>query len=83
METVIYDQLSGQTDDQEVILLRAVQVARLLGLSRAQIYAMMSDGTLPIIRIGRAVRVPKHALATWIRANTKRGAESDSQGNQP
>jgi excisionase family DNA binding protein len=53
-----------------VVLLRAVEVARLLGLSRSQIYQMMAGGQLPVVRIGRAVRVPKRALAKWIRTNT-------------
>ena len=53
-----------------VVLLRAVEVARLLGLSRSQIYQMMAGGQLPVVRIGRAVRVPKRALAEWIRMNT-------------
>ena len=53
-----------------VVLLRAVEVARLLGLSRSQIYQMMAGGQLPVVRIGRAVRVPKRALAEWIRTNT-------------
>ena len=53
-----------------VVLLRALDVARLLGLSRSQTYQMMADGRLPVVRIGRAVRVPKQALAEWIRSNT-------------
>ena len=58
-----------------VVLLRAVEVARLLGLSRSQTYQMMAEGRLPIIRIGRAVRVPKQALAEWIRTNTANTSE--------
>jgi excisionase family DNA binding protein len=79
MEAAIHDGASSRMDDPEVTLLRAVEVARLLGLSRAQVYCMMSDGRLPIIRIGRAIRVPKHALAAWIRANTQHGTCSDAR----
>ena len=60
--------------EDDVVLLRAVEVARLLGLSRSQVYAMMGTGRLPIIRIGRAVRVPRSALREWIAANTERVA---------
>ena len=49
-----------------VVLLRATEVARLLGVSRSQAYYMMAVGQLPVVRIGRAVRVPKQALADWI-----------------
>ncbi|HUK33224.1 MAG TPA: helix-turn-helix domain-containing protein [Vicinamibacterales bacterium] len=68
MDLVLDEPLVGDTDD--LTLLRAPEVAHLLGLSRAQIYAMMSGGALPTIRIGRAIRVPKHALADWIRQHT-------------
>jgi excisionase family DNA binding protein len=37
---------------EEPVLLRATEVARLLWLSRSKVYQMMSDGTLPVIRIG-------------------------------
>jgi excisionase family DNA binding protein len=62
------EELDIGTDD--IVLLRAVEVSRLLGLSRSQVYQMMADGRLPVIRIGRAIRVPKRALSEWIRANT-------------
>ena len=69
------EELDIGTDD--IVLLRAVEVSRLLGLSRSQVYQMMADGRLPVIRIGRAIRVPKQALAEWIRANTT--APSDTK----
>lgn len=61
-------------ETEDVVLLRAVEVARLTGLSRSQIYAMMATGRLPVIRIGRAVRVPKRALAEWIKRKTESAA---------
>ena len=57
-----------------VVLLRATEVARLLGVSRSQAYYMMAVGELPIVRIGRAVRVPKLGLAEWIARKTVSGA---------
>ena len=59
-----------RSDVDSVVLLRAVEVARLLGISRSQVYAMMASGQLPVIRIGRAIRVPKRALADWVTSNT-------------
>ena len=50
----------------EVLLMRAEEVARTLGLSRSKIYQMMSGGALPTVRVGRAVRVPKAALRDWV-----------------
>jgi excisionase family DNA binding protein len=45
------------------ILLRAPEVAKLLGISRARAYSMIADGTIPSIRLGRSVRVPRNALS--------------------
>ena len=59
---------------EEVLLLRAEEVARVLGLSRSKIYQMMSVGALPVVRVGRAVRVPRQALRDWIAHHTTEAA---------
>ena len=51
----------------ETLLLRASEVAAALGVSRATAYEMMASGTLPTVRIGRAVRVPRIGLEDWVR----------------
>ena len=61
-------------DPNEVLLMRADEVARTLGLSRSKIYQMMSDGALPVVRVGRAVRVPKAALRDWVAHHTTEAA---------
>jgi len=61
-------------DDTDVVLLKAVQIASLLGVSRSQAYMMMATGILPVVRIGRSVRVPKSALAEWIKNKTESAA---------
>ena len=43
-------------------LLQAEEVAKLLGIGRSKAYEMMAHGELPALRIGRLVRVPRHAL---------------------
>ena len=56
-------------------LLRASEVQRELGISRATAYRMMADGTLPIYRFGgrngrRAmIRVSLQELRAWIAAH--------------
>ena len=42
--------------DQQM-LFTADDVARILNVSRSFAYKMMQDGTLPVVRLGRAVRV--------------------------
>jgi len=55
-------------------LLRATEVAALLGLGRSKVYDMMKRGQLPVVRIGKAVRVPAHALEEWIKTHTSNAA---------
>jgi len=59
----------------DVVLLKANEVATLLGISRSQAYMLMAKGGLPVVRIGRSVRVPQAALAAWIRQNTESAGE--------
>ncbi len=39
------------------LLLRIPEVAKALGLGRTKIYELIAAGELPVIRVGRAVRV--------------------------
>ncbi len=48
------------------LLLRAEEVQKALSLGRSTIYQMMASGELPIVRIGRSVRVPADALRDWV-----------------
>jgi excisionase family DNA binding protein len=52
-------------------LLRAEEVARRLGVGRSKVYELMLRGDLPVVRIGRLVRVPRHALDRWIDDRTE------------
>jgi excisionase family DNA binding protein len=52
-------------------LLRAEEVARLLGIGRSKTYELIARGELPSLRIGRLVRVPRHALDRWIADHTE------------
>jgi excisionase family DNA binding protein len=55
----------------EPLLLKAGDVAKLLGLGRSKVFAMLAVGDLPVIRIGRSVRVPRAALEDWIAEHTQ------------
>jgi excisionase family DNA binding protein len=55
-------------------LLKAHEVAQLLGLGRTKVYEMLSTGELPVVRIGTAVRVPRKALTAWIDEQTRSAA---------
>lgn len=61
----------------DVRLLRANEVAEVLGVSRATAYSMMAAGILPTVRIGRSVRCPDTELKRWVAQNTARPAITD------
>ena len=54
----------------EPLLLKATEAGQLLGLGRSKVFAMVPAGELPVIRIGRSVRIPRQALERWIRDQT-------------
>ena len=66
----------------EPLLLKAGDVAKLLGLGRSKVFAMLAIGELPVIRIGRSVRVPRAALEDWIAEQTQH-AGGRSRGAGP
>ncbi len=55
------------------LLLRIPEVAKALGLGRTKIYELIDAGELPVIRVGRAVRVSVSAVQKWV----------EEQNNQP
>ena len=60
------------------ILLRAEQVAKVLGVCRSRAYGLMASGELPVIRIGTSVRVPADALQEWIKQRVEGNREGPS-----
>ena len=51
----------------EQLLLKPTEVARALGMGRSKIYQMLIRRELPVVRIGRSVRVPVDELRQWLR----------------
>ena len=51
-------------------LLNAEDIARLLKVSKPQVYLMMRRGDFPIIKMGRLVRARKSAIEAFINTNT-------------
>ena len=54
-------------------LLRVIEAAKILALSRTKVYEMTERGEIPIVRIGSAVRIPRRKLLDWIEAQTSGG----------
>ena len=52
----------------EPILLTVDEVQQLTKLGRTKVYGLIRDGQLPIVRIGRSVRIRREALERWLAA---------------
>jgi len=52
-------------------LLTISEVAERLQVSRPKAYAMAQANEIPVVRIGRSVRVPADALDAWIKERTE------------
>jgi excisionase family DNA binding protein len=61
----------GPDEPDRQLLLDSRAVAELLHLGRTKVFQMMATGELPVIRIGRCVRVPRSGLESWIATRTE------------
>jgi excisionase family DNA binding protein len=50
---------------------RVPEAALYLQIARGQAYRMVAEGQLPVIRIGRSLRIPKASLDAWLAAQLK------------
>jgi excisionase family DNA binding protein len=48
------------------LLYRVEDVAEMLSLGRSKTYELIASGVIPVVRLGRCVRVPAHALRRWL-----------------
>ncbi len=55
-------------------LLRIEEAARYLSLGRSKTYQLVASGELPVVRIGRSVRVPAAALRRWVEQQAEQGS---------
>lgn len=64
--------LTAHVATEHPAYLRAPEVAVFLSISRTQAYRLIENGTLPHIRLGRSVRVPRRALLDYLARNEVR-----------
>lgn len=57
------------------MLLRPEEAAKMLGLGRSKVFQMLAAGELPVVRIGRSVRIPSDELREWIRRKSDHEAK--------
>ena len=51
---------------EQPLLLRAEEAARLLGLGRSTVFGLLAAGELPAVRVGRSVRVSRAGVEQFI-----------------
>lgn len=51
-------------------LLKVGEVQKILGVSRSTVYEMVARHELPVLRVGKLIRVPRAELTSWIAART-------------
>jgi excisionase family DNA binding protein len=56
------------------LLLRVEEAAEYLSLGRSKTYQLVATGELPVVRIGRSVRVPAAALRRWVEQQAEQSA---------
>jgi excisionase family DNA binding protein len=64
-------------------VLTASEAAAILRVGRNQLYQAVARGELGAIRIGRSIRIPKHALLALLVSTGPLTASSDEQPRQP
>lgn len=52
--------------DNGKLLYKPTEAAEAIGVSRAKVYQLISEGRIPSIRVGQSIRVPIKALVEWI-----------------
>jgi len=68
---------------EERLLLRVEEAATLLGVGRTTVYAMVSAQKLPVVRIGRSVRIPRETLEQWVRDRIDGDSDDDNPVPSP
>ena len=54
------------SENGDVLLLTVGETAALLNVSKNSTYSLMREGTIPHVRLGRSIRVPRFGLERWV-----------------
>lgn len=55
-----------ETTATDLGLLTVPEAAKLLRISRNLAYELVAQHEIPSLRLGRAIRIPRHALVQWL-----------------
>lgn len=57
------------------LLLTIPEAAAQLSLGRSKFYSLLQSGAIPVVRIGRSVRISSKALEEWVARRQAEAAE--------
>ena len=57
----------------EKLLLRPSEVQSALGFGRSKTYELLASGQIPVVWVGKSIRVPADGLRDWVRERTING----------
>lgn len=52
--------------NNEKITYTPKELQALLGISRTAVYKLINDPPFPVLRIGKAIRIPKEGVESWL-----------------
>lgn len=55
------------------LTLSVEQAAQLLGVGRNAVYNMVHEGSIPYVRFGRLIKIPRSALEAWLQSQSSAG----------
>ena len=64
-----------KTFDELPLMLSVLEVASVLGISRAGAYELVREKGFPSLTIGSRILIPRDKLIAWIDAKSSRGSE--------
>lgn len=62
--------------DKSLELLRPADLAAMLGTTTGRVYQLVASGTIPAIRIGRSIWIPRGAWEKWLVGRTEEALAS-------
>lgn len=66
--------MHARLSDEPRLAYSPAEAAQLLGLSRARLYELLTDGSIPSLKIGRSRRIRREALVAYLDQLEQRAA---------
>jgi excisionase family DNA binding protein len=61
------------------LLLKPSEAAELLGVGPMRVLLLIQEGRIPVLRVGKRVRIPVDALREWVRREAGDGSTAARQ----